>query len=217
MAPVELQPVIVVFGAMTSALFAFSGMVLFGVRLVRWLQLPQDLPEGARYEPPAPPAHYDSSFAEAGRIAALTAARATVYAQAHAAYRAAVFTHDAAAQLRERSAAAPDDRTLAQATATAVEAATTAGVATTSADAALPTAAAAPSAADIAAVASTVAMFAATAESAQQAATQALSTVPTPPRSRRLLYVLIAILAAWALAMLILPGILHVGPDRAPY
>ena len=42
-------------GGVIAGLMVFSVMLLGGLRLVKWLGLPQDVPEGAHYSPPAPP------------------------------------------------------------------------------------------------------------------------------------------------------------------
>lgn len=66
------------------ALLAFAGMLQLGVLIVRWLKLPQDLPEGARYSPPAPPM-VDRQSPEAARAtAALQDRRRGVFARAQA-------------------------------------------------------------------------------------------------------------------------------------
>lgn len=73
-----------VVGGVMVGLLAFGGMLLLGVAIVRWLKLPQDLPEGARYSPPAPPM-VDSQTPEAARAtAALQDRRRGLFARAQA-------------------------------------------------------------------------------------------------------------------------------------
>lgn len=65
-------------------LLAFAGMLQLGVLIVRWLKLPQDLPEGTRYSPPAPPL-VDRQSPEAARAtAALQDRRRGLFARARA-------------------------------------------------------------------------------------------------------------------------------------
>lgn len=40
--------------ALVAALLVFAGLIGFGLRLVRWLGVPPELPEGPQFEPPAP-------------------------------------------------------------------------------------------------------------------------------------------------------------------
>ena len=73
-----------VIGGVMVGLLAFGGMLLLGVAIVRWLKLPQDLPEGARYSPPAPPM-VDVQTREAARAtAALQDRRRSLFARAQA-------------------------------------------------------------------------------------------------------------------------------------
>ncbi len=65
-------------------LLAFGGMLLLGVAIVRWLKLPQDLPEGARYSPPAPPLRDVQSPEDARATAALQDRRRGLFARAQA-------------------------------------------------------------------------------------------------------------------------------------
>ena len=58
-------------------------MLLGGVQLIRLLKLPQDLPEGARYSPPAPPLALPGNREVAHATAALQARRRLLYHMAH--------------------------------------------------------------------------------------------------------------------------------------
>ncbi len=69
--------------ALIGGLVIFAGLLLFGSALVRWLKLPQDLPEGPRFEPPPPPAVPRGDRSAAALVAATQARLRTVYEQAH--------------------------------------------------------------------------------------------------------------------------------------
>ena len=59
--------VVLVVAAVIGGLVAFAVLLLAGVGVVRWLRLPQELPEIPRFEPPPPPlrAHPDRAAARA--------------------------------------------------------------------------------------------------------------------------------------------------------
>lgn len=76
--------------AVVGALFAFAGLLQAGLFVVRWLKLPQDLPEGAYFSPPAPPIADRLTPAEAQARAQATVALRRLYVMAHLAQRAAV-------------------------------------------------------------------------------------------------------------------------------
>lgn len=80
----ELSGAMAVIGGVMVALLVFSGMLLGGLRLVRWLDLPQDLPEGARYSPGAPPLRPAGDPVGARAMAALQARRRVLYGRARA-------------------------------------------------------------------------------------------------------------------------------------
>ncbi len=80
----EMSGALAVIGGVVGALLAFSAMLLGGLRLVRWLGLPQDLPEGARYSPPAPPLRPAGDPASARVVAGFQARRRALYARARA-------------------------------------------------------------------------------------------------------------------------------------
>ncbi len=81
--------------AVVGALFAFAGLLQAGLAVVKWLKLPQDLPEGAYFSTPAPPIANQLTPAEAHARAAATAASRRVHVMAHLAQRAAVFCSEA--------------------------------------------------------------------------------------------------------------------------
>jgi len=81
--------------AVVGALLAFAGLLQAGLFVVRWLKLPQDLPEGAYFSPPAPPIADRLTPAEAQTRALATAALRRLYVMAHLAQRAAVACSDA--------------------------------------------------------------------------------------------------------------------------
>lgn len=90
-------------GGVIAGLLIFSAMLLGGLRLVRWLGLPQDVPEGAHYSPPAPPLRAAGNAAEAQAVAALQARRRALYARARA-IRAAANPEDPASVTRVSAA-----------------------------------------------------------------------------------------------------------------
>ncbi len=80
--------------ALVGALLLFALLLLFGTRLVKWLGLPTDLPEGPRFEPPAPP-HVQRGDRQQAAIAAQAQAKLrAVYDLAHTAARAAFETQE---------------------------------------------------------------------------------------------------------------------------
>lgn len=83
--------------AVVGALFAFAGLLQAGLYVVKWLKLPQDLPEGAYFSPPAPPIADSLTPAQAQARAQGTAALRRLHVMAHLAQRAAVFCSEAVA------------------------------------------------------------------------------------------------------------------------
>ena len=65
-----------------AGLLVFSGMLLGGLRLVRWLGLAQEPPMSAQLVPPAPPMRSLDERAGAPAVAALQARRAALFARA---------------------------------------------------------------------------------------------------------------------------------------
>jgi hypothetical protein len=68
--------------AISGALLVFAGMLLAGIRLVRWLGLDQQPPLSAQAYPPAPALRELSARAGAAAVAALQARRAQLYQRA---------------------------------------------------------------------------------------------------------------------------------------
>jgi hypothetical protein len=131
------DPVVVVI-AVSAALMVFSLILLGGVRLVRLLGLPQDLPEGPRFEPPPPPllavadraqaqavranqVHHHARFAQA-RSAWEAACAAYAIAEVHPGATVAATKAEAAAKAAESAARAGDAPAVAAHLATAQEA-----------------------------------------------------------------------------------------------
>ena len=71
-----------VIGGIVGGLLLFSVLVLLGGVIVRRLGLPQDLPEGAHYSPPAPPLAVAGDRVRAQATAALQARRAALFSRA---------------------------------------------------------------------------------------------------------------------------------------
>ena len=82
------DPVVVVM-AVSAALIVFSLVLLGGARLVRLLGLPQDLPEGPRFEPPPPPILATADRAQARAVRAAQDQHRLRYDQARGAWDAA--------------------------------------------------------------------------------------------------------------------------------
>jgi hypothetical protein len=80
--------------AMIGGLMIFALLLLAGVAIVRWLKLPQELPEGPRFEPPPPPTVAHGNRAQAAVVAASQATLRMLYDQAHQAARAAFETQE---------------------------------------------------------------------------------------------------------------------------
>lgn len=93
--------------ALVGGLMLFAGLLLVGTRIVRWLHLPQDLPEGPRFEPPPPPAVPRGERAAAAIVAAAQARLRTVYAEVHALARAAAECQDLHQQVTSAGAVEP--------------------------------------------------------------------------------------------------------------
>lgn len=108
-----------VVGGVMVGLLTFGGMLQLGVIIVRRLKLPQDLPDGARYSPPAPPMADRQSPEAARATAALQDRRRGIFTRARALHgRAdgliadlpleATALHRAEAALRDLEQAAPE-------------------------------------------------------------------------------------------------------------
>ena len=79
-----MDGIVIVVCGVVGALLGFSLTLLFGTWLVKRLALPQDLPEGARYSPPAPPIDHQPDPARARATAALQARRSTLFTRIQA-------------------------------------------------------------------------------------------------------------------------------------
>lgn len=75
--------------ALVGGLMIFALLLLLGTAIVRWLKLPQDLPEGPRFEPPPPPSVPTGNRAAAAVAAAAQARLRSVYTEAYAVMSAA--------------------------------------------------------------------------------------------------------------------------------
>lgn len=75
--------------ALIGGLMLFAALLLLGTAIVRWLKLPQELPEGPRFEPPPPPTVPRGDRATAALAAATQARLRAVYGEAYAVAQAA--------------------------------------------------------------------------------------------------------------------------------
>jgi hypothetical protein len=106
MAPGPDQLFLVMAG-LIGGLMIFALLLLLGTRLVKWLNLPQDLPEGPRFEPPPPPSVATGDRTAAAVAAAAQARLAAIYAEAHAVMIAAAHCQDLHQQVRAAGAVEP--------------------------------------------------------------------------------------------------------------
>ncbi len=105
--PADPQFVTFCLVGVVGGLLLFALLLLFGTGLVRWLKLPQDLPEGPRFEPPPPPAVAHGDRTQAARTAAYQARLRTLYGEAHAVVRAAGQCQDLHQQVRAQGEGEP--------------------------------------------------------------------------------------------------------------
>ena len=77
-----MENVLAAIGGIMAGLLVFSGMLLGGLQLVRWLGLTQEPPLSAQLVPPAPPMRTVAERAGAPAVAALQARRAALFARA---------------------------------------------------------------------------------------------------------------------------------------
>lgn len=77
-----MESVLAALGGIIAALLVFSGMLLAGLQLVRWLGLEQEAPLSAQGHPPAPPSRELSDRAGAPAVAALQSRRAALFERA---------------------------------------------------------------------------------------------------------------------------------------
>lgn len=198
MVPFAVMPAVVL------ALLIFAALVLVGVRLLRVLGLVCDPPDEIRYQPLPPAPVSAADYAVAARTAREQHARYAAHQQAYAVHRAYMLCQDVARRLtRQASVTGGSEDVAAAASATA--AADAAKAAKTAADAGL---LAVDGAAQLAAVAPhhTAALV------AQAKAEAAAARLPVP-NHRRLLVVLVVLLALWAGVMLLIPVLV---PPRLP-
>jgi hypothetical protein len=92
--PTDQLQLFLTMATMIGGLLLFALLLLVGVRMVRWLNLPQELPEGPRFEPPPPPTVAKGNRAQAAVVATTQATLSALYAQAHQAVRAAFETQE---------------------------------------------------------------------------------------------------------------------------
>lgn len=77
-----MESVLAAMGGIIAGLLVFSGMLLAGLQLVRWLGLEQEAPLSAQVHPPAPPMRELSDRAGAPAVAALQARRSALFERA---------------------------------------------------------------------------------------------------------------------------------------
>ena len=192
--------------AIVGGLMIFAVLLLFGVKLIRLLKLPQDLPEGPRFEPPPPPSVIRGDRTAAAATAAVQARLQAIYTQAHSVVRAAAECQElhgfvrSAGPLEPFAAVAPVTE---RCSAAAVTNATAMEHVLAIFDRRLRTDRAAVTVADIEAAARNIGSYAVNAQSALSAARAAIAPLPNGGANRRL-YILLALLAvmiAWVFAM----------------
>jgi hypothetical protein len=203
--PFDPALVNLVMAALVGGLVLFASLLLFGTRLVRWLKLPQDLPEGPRFEPPPPPAVARGDRARAAQTAAAQARLAALYADAHAVVRAAAACQDLHHQV---STSGPQEQFVAAAavtgrtSATAVNAANAVEMALMACDRRLRGDRAAVGDEELAALARTISGHALTAQGALAEARLAVAPLPDGGNRRLILLVLLlVVMIAWVVAM----------------
>ena len=105
--PPEPDLLFLVMAALIGGLMVFALLLQLGTAIVRWLKLPQDLPEGPRYEPPPPPSVPKGDRVAAAVAAAAQARLASIYAEAYAVARAAAECQDLHQQVKAAGAVEP--------------------------------------------------------------------------------------------------------------
>jgi hypothetical protein len=188
-----------------GGLLIFALLLLFGGVIVRRLKLPQDLPEGPRFEPPPPPAVPHGDRARAAVAATAQARLRTLYAQAHAVVRAAGECQELHHAVRSAGSAEPYasvQPVTERCSATAVTSATAAEATLQALDRRLRADRTAVTEADLVAAAKELAAHEL---AAQGALAQARSAVaPLPDGGNRRLYILLVLLVVmigWVIAM----------------
>jgi hypothetical protein len=192
--------------AIVGGLMIFALLLLFGVKLIRWLKLPQDLPEGPRFEPPPPPSVLRGDRTAAAATAAVQARLQTIYTQAHAVVRAAAECQElhhfvrSAGPVEPFAAVAPVTE---RCSAAAVTNATAMEQVLSAFDGRLRIDRAAVTTADMEVAMRDIAHHALIAQGALSEARAAIAPLPNGGANRRL-YILLALLAvmiAWVFAM----------------
>jgi hypothetical protein len=204
--PVDPQLLPLSMIAIVGGLMIFALLLLFGVKLIRWLKLPQDLPEGPRFEPPPPPSVLRGDRTAAAATAAVQARLQAIYAQAHAVVRAAAECQElhhfvrSAGPVEPFAAVAPVTE---RCSAAAVTNATAMEQVLSAFDGRLRIDRAAVTTADMEVAMRDIAHHALIAQGALSEARAAIAPLPNGGANRRL-YILLALLAvmiAWVFAM----------------
>lgn len=204
--PVDPQLLPLSMIAIVGGLMIFAVLLLFGVKLIHWLKLPQDLPEGPRFEPPPPPSVLCGDRIVAAATAAVQARLQAIYTQAHAVVQAAAECQElhvlvrSAGPLEPFAAVAPVTE---RCSAAAVTNATAMEHVLAIFDRRLRTDRAAVTVADIEAATRDIGSYAVIAQGALSEARAAVAPLPNGGANRRL-YILLALLAvmiAWVFAM----------------
>lgn len=207
--PADPQLVFVAMAVVIGGLLLFVALLFAGLGVVRLLKLPQELPEGPRFEPPPPPARSGGDRVEARRVAERQARLRQVYAQAHDAVRAGWSCRE----LRSACVLSAGDERMRQAgeilartSATARTAAEAAEALLTDCDKRLRADHAALSDPDIAALGETLAGHAVTAQGALSEARRATEGLVGDGGRRRILLMLVAlaVMVVWIVLMQLL-------------
>ncbi|HEX3134879.1 MAG TPA: hypothetical protein VHX44_15035 [Planctomycetota bacterium] len=191
--------------ALIGGLLIFAVLLLLGVRIVRWLKLPQDLPEGPRFEAPPPPSVAKGDRAAAAVIAVAQARLQAVYTEAHAVVRAAAECQDLHQQVNSAGAVEPFAAVAPvteRCSATAITSATAAEQALQAFDRRLRADRAAVADAEVEALRKDLAGHALTAQEALTEARAAVAPLPDGGNRRLILLVgLLVVMIAWVIAM----------------
>lgn len=191
--------------SLIGGLLIFALLLLFGGVIVRWLKLPQDLPEGPRFEPPPPPAVPQGDRARAAVAATAQARLRTLYAQAHAVVRAAGECQELHHAVRSAGSTEPYasvQPVTERCSATAVTSATAAEAALQALDRRLRADRSAVNEAEVSAVAKELAAHELTAQGALAEARTAIAPLPDGSNRRLIiLVVLLVVMIAWVIAM----------------
>lgn len=203
--PADPQLLTFCLAGVVGGLMLFALLLLSGTALVRWLNLPQDLPEAPRFEPPPPPSVLHGDRARAAVTAAAQARLRTLYEQAHAVVRAASQCQDLHQQVRAQGPAVPFAAVspiTEQCSATAVTSATALEHVLASFDRRLRADRTAVTDADLEALRQEIAGHALTTQGALAQARVAVAPLPDGGNRRLFLLVgLLVVMLVWVLAM----------------